>query len=90
MRTLFLVLIWAVLLWCVGCWHPDEAPGAWTIVKQRDHDNYGYVTEQGWGFVTAFFTNKAEAKAAMERARWEFRHPPKVEAENEKPLWEPQ
>lgn len=65
-----------------------ELRGAWTIVKQSGHENYGYVTELGWGFVHAGFTNKASAEAAMKEARWHHRHPAKPEPK--KSMWEPQ
>jgi len=67
---------------------PTEFSGAWKIVKQSGHENYGFVTELGWGFVAAGYTNKASAEAAMKEARWHHRHPPKPKPKTS--LWETQ
>lgn len=67
--------ILTALLLC-AC-HPNEERGAWKIVKQRGHENYGYVTESGGNIIIAGFTNKASAVAAMEERKWNVRNPPK-------------
>lgn len=71
-----------------GCDKPAEYRGAWTIVKQSSHENYGFVTELGWGFVVAGYANKEMAEAAMKEARWHYRHPPNRAPKQS--LWEAQ
>lgn len=82
------LLFYGATLFFVGCDNPTELPGAWTIVKQTGHENYGFVTELGNGFVQAGYTNKASAEAAMKEARWNYRHPPNPEPQ--KTWWEVQ
>jgi hypothetical protein len=74
-----------LLVFLLGCGHHYEDSRAWTIVRQRDTQNYGYVNEIG--FVTAGFTNRADAKAALDRYRADYRTRGTIGA-NE--LWERQ
>lgn len=67
-----LIAIMAISL----CACHNEERGAWKIVKQRGHDNYGFCTEMGEGFVVAGYTNKESAVAAMEERRHYVRNPP--------------
>lgn len=85
-KIISLAIMVGVVVLC-AC-HPNEEPGAWKIVKQRGHDNYGFCTEMGEGFILAGYTNKAEATAAMERHRERHRNrPPKTE-KPKKDMWE--
>lgn len=79
-------LVLAIMLALCAC-HNEER-GAWKIVKQRGHENYGFYTEMGEGFILAGFTNKADAIAAMERHRERHRNPPPRAEQSKNGIWE--
>lgn len=79
-------LLIAIIAVALCACHPNEERGAWKIVKQRDHDNYGYVTECGGEIIIAGFTNKEAAIAAMKERRWNVRNPPSKT--KPKSIWE--
>jgi len=58
-KALQTLAVIVVLLWW-GCakQNPD-----WTIVRQRGHENYGFVMDTG--LVLAGYTNKESARQAM-------------------------
>lgn len=83
-----LAAISCICLLCIGCERRSGLRGAWTIVKQKGKDNYGFVTELGYGIVSAGYTNRESAEAAMKEARWHFRNPQKPKPKNS--VWEVQ